>query len=432
MKLKLAIAAFSVQLIVGCAGAPSEGGGGSFTGGSPSGGSFTGGGVSSGGSGAGPDGSGGMPIQPGTLTSGDYDDVLNANLYQDYISDYLQSEGANKEIPFVDISQKIPVAVVGAEGKPIFGATVEVIVNEDVLVSLKTPVNGVVNLYPLFDQLPESFDLKVSSAQGEELLTHSVVLADTQEQINLTLPVAENMPSSMDITLVIDVTGSMSDELRYLQIELSEVFKELERQYPQLDIAAGLVGYRDFGDEYVVADYPLTSDFAQFDLDLNSLRAAGGGDYPEAMDRAMATAMDMPWREEALKVVLLVADAPPHDDKFLATWASVVESRKEQIHIVPIAASGAASSTEFLMRSMAAITNSRYIFLTDDSGVGNEHDEPDVDCYIVTRLDSTVRRILASLITGNRVEPQDEEIIRQEGEYDAGVCTEPEQIPAGI
>ena len=80
------------------------------------------------------------------------------------------------------------------------------------------------------------------------------------------------------------------------------------------------------------------------------------------------------------------------------------------------------------MRAAAAATQSRYLFLTDDSGVGNPHAPPEVDCYLVTRLDQAVRRVLDSQISGHRVEPSDGEVIRTVGLYDHGRCTVP---PAG-
>ena len=74
--------------------------------------------------------------------------------------------------------------------------------------------------------------------------------------------------------------------------------------------------------------------------------------------------------------------------------------------VPPAAASGVADKAEYVMRAMAAATQSRYTFLTDDSGIGNPHAEPTVDCYVVTRLDSLVTRVLTSLVRGERVEPE--------------------------
>ena len=131
------------------------------------------------------------------------------------------------------------------------------------------------------------------------------------------------------------------------------------------------------------------------------------------------------WRTTSQKIILLVADAPPHDDDIQTTWNYVLQARSQQIHIVPVAASGVDDSAEFLMRAMAAATHSRYLFLTDDSGVGNSHAEPTIDCYVVTRLNNTIARVLDSLISGERIEPEVNDVIRTSGIYDQGVCQDP-------
>ncbi|WP_284359407.1 hypothetical protein [Candidatus Phycosocius spiralis] len=95
---------------------------------------------------------------------------------------------------------------------------------------------------------------------------------------------------------------------------------------------------------------------------------------------------------------------------------------------MPIAASGVDDAAQYVMRAMAAATQSRYLFLTDDSGIGNTHAEPDVDCYLVTRLDALVRRVLDSQISGRRIEPEDREILRSVGTYDKGRCVLPQDL----
>ena len=136
----------------------------------------------------------------------------------------------------------------------------------------------------------------------------------------------------------------------------------------------------------------------------------------------MAKGLEFSWRDDAVKVNMLVADAPPHDEDIQSTWESGLISRTRGIHIVPLAASGVDDTAEFLMRSMGQVTGGRYLFLTDDSGVGNAHAEPTVDCYVVTRLDSLVERVLVDLISGQRVEPDGDEVIRVVGDYKAGIC----------
>ena len=45
---------------------------------------------------------------------------------------------------------------------------------------------------------------------------------------------------------------------------------------------------------------------------MSGLYASGGGDGPEAVTAALAEALNMDWREYASKMVVLIADAPPH------------------------------------------------------------------------------------------------------------------------
>ena len=102
--------------------------------------------------------------------------------------------------------------------------------------------------------------------------------------------------------------------------------------------------------------------------------------------------------------------------------ANELEARAKRIQIVPIAASGVDDAAQYIMRAMAAATQSRYAFLTDDSGIGNSHAEPSVDCYHVTKLTNLVRRILDAQISGRRIEPESNEILRTVGDYDNGRC----------
>ena len=45
-----------------------------------------------------------------------------------------------------------------------------------------------------------------------------------------------------------------------------------------------------------------------------------------------------------------------------------------------------------------------------------------MDCSVATRLDQLVERVLISLITGTRVEPEGEDVIRTVGDYRNGLC----------
>jgi hypothetical protein len=229
----------------------------------------------------------------------------------------------------------------------------------------------------------------------------------------------------LDLMLVMDVTGSMGDELAYLQSELKAIIDRIERRNGNLDIRLGFSFYRDQGDDFVTRTVPFTGDFDRAQQVLAAQYANGGGDYEEAMQDALVRAAGLEWRPDAVKSLLLVADAPPHDRDVPLAWRAAEHLRAERVHIVPVGASGVADVAEYVMRGMAAATQSRYVFLTDDSGVGNPHAPPAIDCYLVTRLDTLIQRIIDSQVAGRRIEPERNEIIRTVGQYDAGRCVIP-------
>jgi hypothetical protein len=65
----------------------------------------------------------------------------------------------------------------------------------------------------------------------------------------------------------------------------------------------------------------------------------------------------------------------------------------------------------------------RYIFLTDDSGLGGAHKEPTLPCYYVTTLANAILRGVEAEMTGEYHLPDDRQVIRKEGKFNAeGVC----------
>ena len=364
------------------------------------------------------------PVQAGLLTAGDHDDQLNAAAYQRYASDFLQRAGEGASFPFLELERRIALQVSDADGAPYGGARVRVVAGQDTLVELRTPATGTLYLYPRLDALPETFALETSDRLGDVMTSREVSLEALEEsrRIDVALPATATDADELDLMLVLDTTGSMGDELDYLKAELRSILGAITDDNPGLDLRSALVFYRDVGDRYVVRTHEFTGDLERVRSTIEGESHDGGGDYPEAMDRALEAALGLGWRERSAKVMLLVADAPPHLDRVEATWAAARQARSRQIHIAPVAASGVADEAEYLMRTMAALTQSRYLFLTDDSGIGNPHQEPSIECYLVTRLDGLIVRVVDSLVGGTRVEPEEGEILRRVGNYDEGRC----------
>jgi hypothetical protein len=364
--------------------------------------------------------------QSGILTAGEHDDLLNPELYAAYVNRTNLGQDI-RALPRVDTTRVVTVKVSDRNGQPVPFADVKVTCSDGNSITMATQADGSAVFFPGLDRLSERVTVSATKA-GRAIATARpllVVDAPGGQTVGLTANQLATRATKLDLMLVVDTTGSMGDEIRFLQAEMRSIISSITAKHRNLDIRVGFVFYRDLGDEYVTRTVTFDRDIGRAQGALAAQYATGGGDYPEAMDQALIRAVAQEWRPDAVKSMLLVADAPPHGDLFGRTWQAAEAARAKRIHITPVAASGVADEAEYAMRAMAAATQSRYLFLTDDSGVGNPHAPPAIDCYLVTRLDALVRRVVDSQISGRRIEPDDNEVIRSVGKYDAGKCVLP-------
>jgi hypothetical protein len=168
------------------------------------------------------------------------------------------------------------------------------------------------------------------------------------------------------------------------------------------------VFYRDHGDEYVTRISPLSSHIETTIDFIKHQGANGGGDTPEAVDQALEVALNnLSWSKEAkARLLFLILDAPPHYNKPVldSIHHLILKAAAQGIRIIPIAASGIDKSTEYLMRAMALATNGTYLFLTDDSGIGNLHIKPTTDKYEVELLNSLLIKVISKFTQVNTCE----------------------------
>jgi hypothetical protein len=235
----------------------------------------------------------------------------------------------------------------------------------------------------------------------------------------------QSAKTELDVALVLDTTSSMGDEIKYLQGEFDAIATTIKTKFPQTTPRFGLVVYRDHSDEYVTKNVPFTADVNAFRASLAAQYAAGGGDIPEAVPEGLAAGAALDWRTtpEVARVMFWVADAPQHGGEEQAVNAAVTSAVQKGIHVYPVAASGVSADAELTMRSTAQITGGRYIFLTNDSGIGNSHAEPHIPCYLVTKLQGAMVRMVDSEMIGKRAEPAPGEVIRTVGSPVDGKCT---------
>lgn len=228
----------------------------------------------------------------------------------------------------------------------------------------------------------------------------------------------------LDIALVIDTTGSMGDEIAYLQSEFTAISQTIQRRFPNSEQRWALVLYRDHGDDYVARWFDFRSDAEDFRSKLAQQDAGGGGDFPEAPDRALEIMNRLSWRSGngVARLAFWIADAPHHAENGSSFVNAVRGAHELGVHVYPVASSGIDDFTELTMRTAAQVTGGRYIFLTDDSGIGNSHAEPSIPCYFVTRLDAAIFRMVDVEMSGVYREPSEQEVIRASGSPNDGTC----------
>jgi len=121
----------------------------------------------------------------------------------------------------------------------------------------------------------------------------------------------------VEVVFCLDTTGSMSGLIEGAKQKIWSIANQIVKGKPTPQLRIGLVGYRDYGDGYITRVFPLNDDLdAVFD-DLMSFRAAGGGDTPEHVNKALHDAVhQIDWSRDqsTLKLIFLVGDCPPHMD----------------------------------------------------------------------------------------------------------------------
>ena len=122
----------------------------------------------------------------------------------------------------------------------------------------------------------------------------------------------------LDLVFVQDCTGSqgsyISSATRNIEQICAHIYESGKLQ-SQEDLRIGLVAFRDHPPQdhtYITKNFGFSSDITTVHKNLSSLYASGGGDGPEAITAALAEALNMDWREYASKMIVLIADAPPH------------------------------------------------------------------------------------------------------------------------
>lgn len=353
-------------------------------------------------------------IRSGTVTAGYFDDGEDPGRFADW-ADEVETLGPRHGFVHGFDKPAIQLTVLNEHGDPVHDALVTVYSEtRGSDRQIRSGTDGRCVIVPGYDGVT-SGRLEFSVVTDGASRVRRSIPANPGERIDVVVHGAKSRTADeIDIALVVDTTGSMSDELEVLKVEFRAIVERIAERFPHIDQRWALVVYRDKGDAYVVRDYSFTGLVHRMVDRLGEQRATGGGDYPEAVDLALSEANSLRWRDDAAKVAFLIADAPPHADRADEAIAQAMMMRARGVALYPVASSGVKAEAEHVFRAGALMTGGGYSFLTDDSGVGNPHAEPHAaPGYSVQRLDDLIVRLVESELSGAVHSPRRREIVRE-------------------
>ena len=337
-------------------------------------------------------------------------DAVNAGMVDDNadFGEYLayRQRHAGLKLRERDISERYLLEVTDLQGRPVHDAEVAVQragVAQPVMWA-RTDTAGRVWIHPRAFLAPgqgEDGPLAVSARQGGAQGRAMLVRGQPQAlQISLGTDALPARPR-LDLVFLIDATGSMGDEIAKLKASMRAMSQQIAQLPGRPDICYGLAAYRDRGDAFVTRRHDFTDDLAAFQRVLADVQADGGGDTPEALNEALHEVVhQLSWRAGAARMVVLVADAPPHLDYGGPQYDRDMQAALAKgIKLFTVGTSGLDPEGEYVFRQLAQYTAGRFVFLTyrdasqpgSGPGVSTTHD---VKQYSVQTLDRLVVRLV--------------------------------------
>ena len=341
----------------------------------------------------------------GLLTAGEWNDLEHWYFWDDIINDDNFSGKADYWQFFP--KKLVAVKVVDRNGKG--AANVSVILLNGKKVEFVTKTDNAGYAYCWIGLMDGEFDEVRARdlmlvVDGTLIKEQIQVTSRGDEKLNMNVVMHKNVrrpKASADVAFIVDATGSMKDEIKFLKSDLSYIIDHASSE-SNIPLRTAAVFYRDKGDDYLTRHHDFSKNVSVTRDFVAEQDADDGGDYPEAVHSALETALKkLSWDESArARVAFLILDAPAHheDDVIESLQKSITLFALNGIKLIPVAASGVDKDTEFMLRFFDLATGGTYVFLTDDSGIGNSHIKATVGNHKVERLANLMVRLIKKYV----------------------------------
>jgi hypothetical protein len=188
-------------------------------------------------------------------------------------------------------------------------------------------------------------EFKIPSEKDDDILDEYDPTSDPEHIIifDCELDSFEDI-KAIDLLYLVDTTASMNCYLKGIKKLMRKIIWDIQKclsKYllEEIDVLRiGIVSYKDHGDEdktYLTnIDIDLTGNYKEVDNVIKSLTCGGGKDEPEAVLDGLSVALyDMNWREESIKYIFHILDAPCHGKKYNNIEGDKYESCPKNIEV---------------------------------------------------------------------------------------------------
>lgn len=186
-------------------------------------------------------------IKPGMLTAGELSDFKKWKLWSNYTKEEFQQW---KRHWGINLQNRYCVQVLNKDLKAVVNEKVYLLssVTGDTAWQAITDNTGKAELWDDLDSGTSKPNKYLISCDNQKL-NRPVLFENGINRILLNKSC--NVFTAADIAFVVDATGSMGDEIRYLQTELTDIVNAISVQHKDISLRTGSVFYRDHGDEYL-------------------------------------------------------------------------------------------------------------------------------------------------------------------------------------
>ena len=335
--------------------------------------------------------------QMSPIQAGEIDDNETWDTYLEYTREYW-----GPEVRSTRLQERYLITVTSPSGQPVHGAVIYVTKGDESSATLRTHADGRAVHHP--QDTPDNDVLTFTAQHGKTGVIVHVDRTTTGQALPLRLPTEPERPqqTELDVLFLLDATGSMADEIDRLKDTLTSIARQITDLPTGPALSMGMVAFRDRTDDYVTRVFDFDDDPARFVTTVQGVHAAGGGDYPESLNQALHDALtETGWRTDAVKLVFLVADAPPHldypqDEDYVR---EMDRAQKHGIKIFAVASSGLDEQGEYIFRQLAQQTMGRFIFILYESPPQGELTTPHEvgtpgEDFSVENLDRLIVRLI--------------------------------------